>query len=157
MKYREFQDSRNSPGGSKQACKCFRATVKTAKKEHWRKKFESATSQAQVFKVMRRAKPKVCREPPTLKVAADRWISDPLERAESLRDTLMARFNAAHDHIGGRIVNESQFPWDHTLSLNDVTACTVESGDKAPGSDKTTVRLLKSCWNEIGEHVRDIF
>ena len=157
MKYREFKDSRNSPEGSTQARKSFRATVKTAKKEHWRKQVESATSQAQVFKVMRWAKPKVCHEPPPLKVAVDRWISDPHERAESLRDTSMARFNPAHGIPMWECGQRESILWNHTLSLDDVTVCTIESGDNAPGSDEITVRLLKSYWNEIGEHVRDIF
>ena len=106
---------------------------------------------------MRWAKPKVCREPPPLQVAADRWISDLLEREESLRDTLMARFNAAHDLPRWDCGQRESIPWDYTLLRDDVTACTIGSGDKALGSDTVTVRLLKSCWNEIGEYGRDIF
>ena len=148
---------RNSPEASTQARKSFRAAVKVAKKEHWRKQAESATSYAQVFKVMRWAKPKVCREPPSLKFAADRCISDPLERAESLRDTLIARFNAVHDLPRWEGGQRESIPWNHTQSLDDVTACTIESRDKAQGLDKITFPLLESCWNEIGEHARDIF
>ena len=69
----------------------------------------------------------------------------------------MARFNAAHDLPRWECGQRESIPCDHTLLLDDVTACTIWSGDKAPGSDKITVRMLKSCWNEIGEHVRENF
>ena len=38
-----------------------------------------------------------------------------------------------------------------------MTACTILTGDKAPGSDKITVRPLKACWIAIGKHVKNIF
>ena len=69
----------------------------------------------------------------------------------------MARFNATHDLPTWEDELPESIPWDQTLSLEDVTACTILTGDKAPGSDKITVRLLKACWTAIEEHVKSIF
>ena len=41
--------------------------------------------------------------------------------------------------------------------MQDVTANTLSTGDKSPGSDRITVRLLRACWEAIGEHVRCLF
>ncbi|KAI0991015.1 hypothetical protein K3495_g17172, partial [Podosphaera aphanis] len=80
-----------------EARKDFRHAVKKAKRDYWRKQVEDATTDAQVFKVMRWAKPRAGQIAPPLKVSEDKWLTDPLERAESLRDSLLTRYNAAQD------------------------------------------------------------
>lgn len=120
VKYREFKNSRDSPENSAQARKSFKATVKAAKKKYWRKRVEDATTDAQVFKVMQWAKPKLHQESPPLKILEERWTSDPLERAESLRDTLMSRFNATHDINIWEYGQEEVITWNTNLSLDDV-------------------------------------
>lgn len=77
-----------------------------------RKRFRAAVTDVQIFKVMRWVKPKLCQEPPPLKVGEDRWVSNPLERAERLRDSLMARFNAAHDLLTWGDELPESIPWD---------------------------------------------
>ena len=157
IKYHELRCARDSPELAAKAKKRFRAAVREAKREHWRKLVENVTTDEQIFKVMRWAKPRLYQEPPPMKVGDDRWVSDPLERAESLRPTLMARFNAADDLQTWEDEQPESIPWDRTLLLDYVTACNIEMGDKVPGSDKITVRLLKACWTVIGELVKDIF
>lgn len=122
-----------------------------------RRNIDNATTDAQVFKFMQWAKPKSYQEPHPLKAGEDRWLSDPLERAESLRDTPIARFNANQDLSAWKSGQPESIPWNSTLSIEDVKMCNVGSGDNAPGTDKITVWLLKACWMAIREHVRDIF
>ena len=154
---REYKHCRAYPALAVHARRGFRATVKAAKREYWRRKFENTTTDAQVFKLMQWAKPKSCRKPSPLKVAEDKWLSDPLERVESLRDTLMARFDADKDLSIWELDQPERIPWDNKISLSDVTECTIGGNNTAPGNDKLTVRLLKSCWTVIGTHVRNIF
>ena len=99
---------------------------------------EDATTGVEIFKAMRWVKPKLCQGPPPLMVGEDRRVSDPLERTENLRDILMASFNAAHDLSSWEDELPESILWDRILSLDDVSACTILTGDKAPGSDKMT-------------------
>ena len=69
LKLLEFRESRENPEKAAQAWKRFRATVKGAKSNHWRKQILDTTMDTKVLKVMHWAKPKPCREPPSLKVA----------------------------------------------------------------------------------------
>ncbi|KAI0992584.1 hypothetical protein K3495_g15601, partial [Podosphaera aphanis] len=156
-KHREYKEARGRLENAVQARKSFKHAVKAAKREHWRKQIEKANTDAQVFKVMQWAKPKIGRDPPPLKIAEDRWISDPLERAEALRDTLLTRFDATRDLSTWESEQPESIPWSPTLSLEDVTSSTLGTGDKSPGSDKITVRLLRACWSAIGDQVKTIF
>ncbi|KAI0994466.1 hypothetical protein K3495_g13716, partial [Podosphaera aphanis] len=94
---------------------------------------------------------------PPLKVSEDKWLIDPLERAESLRDSLLTRYNAAQDLDTWETGQIESIPWNASLTLEDVTANTLSIGDKSPGSDRITVRLLRACWGAIGEQVRCLF
>ncbi len=157
LKHREYKEARGRQENAMQARKVFKHAVKAAKRDYWRRQVENATTDAQVFKVMQWAKPKTGRDPPPLKVAEDTWISDPLERAEALRDTLLTRFDATRDLPTWESEQPESIPWDSSLSLEDVTASTLGTGDKSPGSDKITVRLLRACWSAIGAQVKTIF
>ena len=77
--------------------KAFRAAVKSAKREYWTKQVEAAETEAQVFKLMRWAKPKPTKQPLPLQVTPNQWLSDPLERIIVFPDSLLARFDAKSD------------------------------------------------------------
>ena len=74
LKHPEFRESRKDPEQAAHARKRFRATVKAAKRDHWRKQVENATMDTNVFRIMQWAKPKSRQEPPPLKVSEDKWI-----------------------------------------------------------------------------------
>ncbi|KAI0997208.1 hypothetical protein K3495_g10979 [Podosphaera aphanis] len=137
-KHREYKEARGRLENAVQARKSFKHAVKAAKREHWGKQIENANIDAEVFIVMQ-------------------WISDPLERAEALRDTLLTRLNAARDLSTWESEQPESILWSPTLSLEDVTSSTLGTGDKFPGSDKITVRLLRVCWSAIGDQVKTIF
>ncbi|KAI1005029.1 hypothetical protein K3495_g3189 [Podosphaera aphanis] len=128
-----------------------------SKRNYWRKQVDNATIDAQVFKVMRWAKPRARQNALPLKVSEEKWLTDPLERAESLRDSLLTRFNAAQDLDTWETGQNESIMWNASLTLEDVTKNTLSIGDKSPGSDRITVRLLRACWEAIGEQVRCLF
>ncbi|KAI0995741.1 hypothetical protein K3495_g12439 [Podosphaera aphanis] len=143
--------------GQLKTVKAFRKAVKAAKREYWTKQIEASETEAQVFKLMRWAKPRPVKEPSPLQVSPDRWLSDPYERAIALRDSLLARFNANNDSQTWEHSQPETIPWNSALTLEEVTAATTAVRDTAPGSDKITVRLLKACWKTIGPFVRDLY
>ena len=157
LKHREYHEARSCPDSEAEVRKKFKHAVRAAKRDHWRKQVENATTDSQVFKLMQWTKPKIGRDPPPLKIAEDTWTSDPLKRAEALRDSLLTKFDAAHDLPTWESEQTESIPWNATISLEDVTTSTIGSGNKSPGSDKITVRLLRACWPAIGRQVKNIF
>ena len=75
----DYRIAKNSSGNLELTRRAFRVAVKAAKREYWTKKVEATESEAQVFKLMRWAKPKPAKEPP-LQAAPNQWISDSLKR-----------------------------------------------------------------------------
>ena len=104
---------------------------------------------AQVFNLMRWAKPRPATEPPLLQIDENRWLSDPRERASALRDILLARFSGENDISIWENGQGEHIPWDTEISLDNVTSAIVSINDTAPGADKITVRLLKACWSHL--------
>ena len=107
--------------------KAFRAAVKSAKREYWTKQVEAAETEAQVFKLMRWAKPKPTKQPPPLQVSPNQWLSDPLERTIALRDSLLGRFDARSDVETWENGQPESIPWNREVSLEEVTASTIGS------------------------------
>ena len=157
IKWQDYKAARENPDLVRQARKSFRAVVRKAKREYWKRQVEAVTTDAQVFKLMRWAKPRPAAEPPPLQIEENRWLSDPRERASALRDILLARFSSENDIPTWENGQEVRIPWDTEISLEDVTNATISVNDTAPGADKITVRLLKSCWYHLGPLVKDLY
>lgn len=155
--WQEYKAARDNPDLAKEARKSFRAVVRKAKREYWKRQVDAVTTDAQVFKLMRWAKPRPAAEPPPLQIDENRWLSDPRERASALRDILLARFSGENDISIWENGQEERIPWDTELSLDDMTSATVSVNNTAPGADKITVRLLKACWSHPGPLVKDLY
>ena len=59
---------RDNPDLAKEARRSFRAVVRKAKREYWKSQVEAVTTDTQVFKLMRWAKPRSAVEPPPLQI-----------------------------------------------------------------------------------------
>ena len=118
---------------------------------------EAVTTDAQVFKLMRWAKPRPAAEAPPLQIDENRWLSYPRERASALRDILLARLSGENDISTWGNGQEERIPWDKKISLEDVTSATVFIKNAAPGADKIMVRQLKACWSHLGALMKDLY
>lgn len=134
----------------------FRATVASAKREHWTRKIEDMKSSQDVFRLMRWAAPQNTNITPPLRHEG-KFISDHTERALVLRDSLFARFSAADDLPPCILLGEERIPWSEELTELEVRACTIGSGNTSPGADGISVELLSACWNHIKSHVVQLF
>lgn len=136
--------------------KDLRATGKRAKGENWRKHVEKATIDTAVFKLMKWTKHEANLDPPSPGVNEALWLTEPRERAENVQDKAMSRFIASHD-LSSRDADQIEtIPWNTSLSLEEVIRRTIDTGDRAPGPDKVTFRLLIACCSRIRELVRDM-
>ena len=134
----------------------FRATVASAKREHWRRKVEDMRSNQDAFKLMRWATSGNTNITPPLRHKG-KFISDQAERALILRDSLLARFSASDDLSPCIISGEERIPWSEELTELEVRACTIGSGNTSPGADGISVELLSACWDTIERHVTQLF
>ena len=75
------------------------------------------------------------------------YVSDQVKRANILRDSLLARHQAADDLPSCTLSGSSRIPYDTELSENEVRACTIGSGNTCPGADGISVE----CEVQTGE------
>ena len=85
-------------------------------------------------------------------------ISDPLEKAEALREEVLNRYTAEDDlrHYPDQEATVT-LPWSTHISLEEAERNTIGVSSTSPGTDCSTVRLLRACWAQIGDLVRRIF
>ncbi|KAI1002861.1 hypothetical protein K3495_g5343 [Podosphaera aphanis] len=134
----------------------FRATVAVAKSEHRKRKVEAMKSSSDIFGLMRWATPRQIKIPPPL-MHEGRFVLDQAERAEILRDTLLARCQASEDLAPCSLSSVARIPWTEDLTDIEVRTCTIGSGNTSTGADEISVELLAACWKDIGTHVKQLF
>lgn len=137
--------------------KNFRTVVNSAEHEYWKKQIYAATTEAQVYKLVRWTKLRSSRDPSPLQIGPEQRLCDPLERALALRDALFARNNAANDIETCHTCAEVSISWNTDLNLEEVTVAKIGIKDTAPENDNITVRLLKACWGTIKIQARDLY
>lgn len=85
------------------------------------------------------------------------FISDQSKRANVLRDSLLARHQAAHNLPSCPPLGQARIPLIADLSENEVPARTIGSGNTCSGVDRISVALLDACWDSIRTHITNIF
>lgn len=140
----------------RERARSFRATVASSKREYWKSRIENMRSSRDIFKLMRWASPRNAGITPPLRHEG-RFISDQEERAEILRESLLARFSAPDDLPPCTLTGEGHIPWSDDISEHEVRACTIGSGNTSPGVDGISVELLAACWNKLGPLVTRLF
>lgn len=134
----------------------LRSTIKEAKKEYMTRKIEAMTTPADVYKFMQTPSSSRASCPPPL-FHDGRLVTDPAERATILRDALLARHEASDDLPPCTTQSNNRIPWNVEVTPEEVRACTIGSGNTAPGADGVSVELLITCWNTIGPYVTELF
>jgi len=85
-------------------------------------------------------------------------VSDPLEKAEALREEILNQYTAEDDlsHLPDQ---ETAAPllWSTYISTEESKRNTIGVSSTSPGTDRSTVRLLRACWAHVGELVQRIF
>ncbi|KAI0994968.1 hypothetical protein K3495_g13212 [Podosphaera aphanis] len=112
-------------------------------------------SSSDVFGLMRWATPRQMKIPPPL-MHEGRFVLDQAERAEILRDTLLARCQASEDLAPCPLSSVARRPWTEELTDIEVRTCIIGSGNTSPGADEISVELLAACWKDIGTHVTQL-
>ena len=135
--------------------KVLRTTVATAKRNYWKIQVEQATSPAGAFKLMRWGGAGQLEAVPLS--YEGKYVTNQLERANILRDSLLARHQAADDLPPCSLSGEGHIPWFEELNEDKVRACTIGSGNTCPGADGISVELLTACWDSIKVHVTNLF
>ncbi|RAL67198.1 hypothetical protein DID88_007975 [Monilinia fructigena] len=129
-----------------------------AKREYWRRLIDSASDDADLYKVVgwHRAAPSL-KSPPL--VVDGQPIEGTREKAQALLDKVLHRYDSTDDLEADPILENraSTLPWDTNVSLEEVERNTIGVSSTSPGADKVTVRLLKACWDSVKGYIRDLF
>ncbi|KAI0997417.1 hypothetical protein K3495_g10768 [Podosphaera aphanis] len=136
--------------------KNLRTTITAAKKEHKTGKIEGMTTPADVFKLIQTSSPQQASVPPPL-IHEGRMVTNQAERAEILRDELLARYQASDDLSVCTTQSNNRIPWNSDITVEEVRACTIGCENTAPGADGVSVELLATSWNTIGPYVTELF
>ena len=156
--YQAYKRARQLCSGSLQEeRRSFKTTVRQAKRQYWRHVIDNAKDDKDLFKII--AWHKLAPEnQDTPLIVGNRTISDPLEKAEALREQVLNRYTAEHDlrHCPDQ-ENADILPWSTQISLEETERNTVGVSSTSPGTDRSTVRLLCACWAQVRELVRRIF
>lgn len=142
----------------------FQATVRSAKKEYWRRIIDEAADDRALYKVVSWHKQAPKLKAPPLK-SGDQLIENTLEKAELLRKEVLGRFSLEddltdynpEDFDADEYAGHTSLPWSTSISLEEVERCTIGVSSTSPGTDKVTVRLLKACWHTIKHKLHSLF
>jgi ribonuclease HI len=157
--YQAYKRARQLCSGSPplEETRAFKTTVRQAKRQYWRHVIDNAKDDKDLFKVI--AWHKLTPEnQDTPLIVNDIIISDPLEKAEALREEVLNRYTA-EDDLGHYLNQEdtANLPWSTHISLEEAERNTIGVTSTSPGTDRSTVRLLRACWAQVGELIRRIF
>ncbi|RAL58911.1 hypothetical protein DID88_009331 [Monilinia fructigena] len=134
------------------------SATRKAKREYWRRLIDSASDDADLYKVVgwHRAAPSL-KSPPL--VVDGQPIEGTREKAQALLDKVLHRYDSTDDLEADPILENraSTLPWDTNVSLEEVERNTIGVSSTSPGADKVTVRLLKACWDSFKGYIRDLF
>jgi ribonuclease HI len=137
--------------------RAFKTIVRQAKRHYWRHVIDSAKDDKDLFKVIawHKLTPENQDAPLTVNGTT---ISDPLEKAEALREAVLNRYTS-DDDLSHHPDQETAtpLPWSTHISLEESERNTIGVSSTSPGTDRSTVRLLRACWAQVGELIRRIF
>jgi len=135
----------------------FKTTVRQAKRQYWRHVIDNAKNDKDLFKIIAWHKLTPQNQDTPL-IVNNTTISDPLEKAEALREDVLNRYTAEDDlrHYPDQEATAT-LPWSTHISLEEAERNTIGVSSTSPGTDCSTVRLLRACWAQVGDLVRRIF
>jgi hypothetical protein len=132
--------------------------VRRAKAAYWRNQIESASDDKALYRIMGWERKTSQFKPPALEDNGN-YISDPHEKAEFLRRSLLKQQPATpdltEDELDYTVVHGIH--WDHHISLGEAREATISVGNTTPGADGITVNMIRAAWNSIGPYVRLLY
>lgn len=129
-------------------------TTNQAKKAYWTKRINSASKESEMYEMASWYKATDTHRSPPL-VSGNQPITTPIDKATHLRDTILYRFSAEDDiqDPWGGVEPDRELPWAKDVSVNEVRACCIRTGNTAPGLDGITVKLLDFVWDLLESRI----
>lgn len=139
----------------------FRAVIRRAKREYWQKKIDECKTDKALYALVGWHKLSYHQTDTPLKLDDGQTITDPLEKAETLRREVLSRFTAADDlptpPEEADIPNTPQLPWKRYVTREEVERCTIGVSSTSPGIDQMTVKLLKLIWDTVEDLFLNVY
>ncbi|EXU95295.1 exonuclease-endonuclease-phosphatase family protein [Metarhizium robertsii] len=140
------------------ARKAFQNVVRRAKRQYWRNLIDGFSDSAAVYKALRWLKSPGAFQPPPLQIDGVVYETQ-MDKTNALRRSTLERRTAADDIDDPWIpvCPPRQIPFAAGLTLAEAEDATTKTGKTSPGADNITVKMLRTVWDIIGEHVRRLY
>ena len=146
-----------APGTTTQETRDFLTTVRKAKRDYWRHVTENLQTDEDLFRIIGWHKLEPQRRQVPLVVDGVTYTT-PKEKAEALRSSILCRYSAEDDLENPPAEQDNpKLPWRTHVTPEEVERNTTGVSSTSPGTDRTTVRLLKACWEHVRHTVRGIY
>ena len=122
-----------------------KTVVRNAKRQYWGNVINNAKDDKDLFKVIAWHKLTPTNQDTPL-IDNGITIADPMEKVEALREEVLNRFTAEDDlsHFPDQETSAT-LPWNTHISLEECERNTIGVSSTSPGTDRSTVRLLRAC------------
>ncbi|KID60928.1 hypothetical protein MAN_09656, partial [Metarhizium hybridum] len=140
------------------ARKAFQNVVRRAKRQYWRNLIDGFSDSAAVYKALRWLKSPGAFQPPPLQIDGVVYETQ-MDKANALRRSTLERRTAADDIDDPWIpvCPPRQIPFAAGITLAEAEDATTKAGNTSPGADNITVKMLRTVWDIVGEHVRRLY
>lgn len=132
--------------------------VRRAKRQYWRNLIDGFSDSAAVDKAARWLKSPGAFQPPPLQIDGVVYETQ-MDTANALRRSTLERRTAVDgiDDPWIPVCPPRQIPFAAGITLAEAEDATTKTGNSSPGADNIAVKMLRTVWDIIGEHVRRLY
>lgn len=144
---------------TKELKKEWRRLTRRAKRDMWEKRIQDIKDDKDLYKICGWEKITSQMQAVPIKTERGEVITDPLNKAEYLRKTLLERSTEEDDLSTPHIPTcpRRKISWDNHVPLREAEKALLGAGNTTPGSDGITVTMLRAAWPAIGKTIRYFF
>lgn len=130
----------------------FKAMVRKAKQQYWGNRIAGCQDRSKLWSVVAWHKYSARLNPPPIQHNGI-LIQDPVGKAEALWEAIGERFSSDDDLPEDPLEDwqdsdkDPRLAWSCEVTMEELEKATIGPKNTAPGIDRTTIGLMKKCWD----------
>ncbi|RAL64350.1 hypothetical protein DID88_001826 [Monilinia fructigena] len=135
------------------------STIRNAKRDYWRRVIDSATDNADLYKIVGWHKLALSLKAPLL-IVDGISIESTKEKAKALLEKVLHRYDDSDDLEYDPLEAEGWRPtllWITAISFEEMEKSMIGVSSTSLEADRIIIQLLKACWQHIKAFIRDFF
>ncbi|CCE34857.1 uncharacterized protein CPUR_08796 [Claviceps purpurea 20.1] len=139
----------------------FKAMVRKAKQQYWGNRIAGCQDRSKLWSVVAWHKYSARLNPPPIQHNGI-LIQDPVGKAEALWEAIGERFSSDDDLPEDPLEDwqdsdkDPRLAWSCEVTMEELEKATIGPKNTAPGIDRTTIGLMKKCWDILKSCSQDI-